>query len=302
MVITASVTDSRGSTATRTYEAAPDLHTLSVRSPVPVRINGVERVGVPAVTGSTNSVDAPAASSYWRFVRWSDGGAPIHNVTMPARDLEVTAQYRTAIAVRYAELGGTSSFLGSPTVAEYDVETGRARTYQRGQLYWSASTNVHWVWSGIWTRFVATGGPRTWGFPTTDERAVSSGSVSQFQKAHFYWSRPTGVHSVQGGILAKYLGSGGLSRWGFPTTDQIGIAGGWASYFQRSRIYYTRATGAHFVQGGILARYLALGGPGGRLGFPRSDDNAASFGIVSWFQGGRIEWHRATNTIRVVYS
>jgi glucose/arabinose dehydrogenase/PKD repeat protein len=302
MVVTASVTDSRGATATQTYEATPDLHTLAVRAPVPVRINGVERVSLQAVTGSTNSVDAPASSSYWRYVGWSDGGAPIHNVTMPAHDLEVTARYRTAIAARYAELGGTASHLGAPTAAEYDVESGRARTYQRGQLYWSAATGVHWVRSGIWARFLATGGPRKWGFPTTDEHAVSSGSASHFQKGHFYWSRPTGVRSVQGGILAKYLASGGVARWGFPTTDQHAVAGGWASNFQRARIYYTRATGARYVRGGILTRYLALRGPAGRLGFPRSDQDPTSFGAVSRFQGGRIEWYRATNTLRVVYS
>jgi uncharacterized protein with LGFP repeats len=131
---------------------------------------------------------------------------------------------------------------------------------------------------------------------------VSSGSVSTFQKASFYWSRPTGVHSVQGGVLVKYLGTGGPSRWGFPATDEVGIAGGRASYFQRARIYYSRASGAHYVRGGILTRYLAVGGPGGRLGFPRSDENTAAFGTVSWFQGGRIEWHRSTNTVRVVYS
>jgi len=403
MVITASVTDSKGTTTRQTYEAKPDLHTLTIVAPVPVRINGVEAVSTDVVTGSVNSVDAPAAQSYWEFVSWSDGGAGIHDVTMPAADLTLTATYRTAIAAKYAAMGGASSILGAPVGAEYDVPPGRARNYQGGRMYWSPATGVHWVhggiltkylasggpvkwgvptssgisiaggrancfqkaniywaptvsarvvnggilaeylavggpdawgfpltdvitiaggratyfqkgniyWTsptgahlvhgGILTKYLATGGPATWGFPTTDETSIAGGRANYFTKARIYWVSSIGAHVVHGGILTTYLALGGPDTWGFPTTDEIAVAGGRANYFQKARVYWTSATGAHLVRGLILTKYLSLGGPGGSLGFPTSNEVATSYGAVSRFLAGELRWNQTTNTVTVVY-
>ncbi len=352
MVITASVSDSGGATTRQAYEAKPDLHTLSVVAPVPVQIDGLQQMSTRVVTGSTHSVDAPAAQSYWEFVSWSDGGAGIHDVTMPAADLTLTATYRTAIDARYAALGGAASSLGAALGAEYDIPPGRARNFQGGRLYWSPTTGVHWVHGGILTKYLASGGPVRWGFPTTDEIPVAGGRANYFQKANIYWApsvtarvvnggilakylalggpaawgfpltdvitvaggratyfqkgsiywtSPTGAHLVHGGILTKYVATGGPARWGFPLTDEVGIAGGRASYFQKARIYWTRSIGAHVVHGAILTRYLALGGPAGRLGFPFTDELITSTGTVSRFQGGQISWNRTTGAITVSY-
>ena len=64
---------------------------------------------------------------------------------MPNADRTLNANYTTAIAQRYAALGGGASILGSPTTTEYDVAGGRARNYSNGRLYWSAATGAHWV-------------------------------------------------------------------------------------------------------------------------------------------------------------
>jgi hypothetical protein len=47
---------------------------------------------------------------------------------------------------------------------------------------------------------------------------------------------------------------------------------------------------------------LSLGAGSSRLKYPTSDELSTSYGAVSNFQGGRIEWYRSTNTVRVVYS
>jgi len=305
MVVTAAVSDSAGTTTQATYEARPDLHTLSVSAPVPVRVNGEQLVSLRAVTGSTNSVAAPTAVSYWEFVRWSDGGAPAHEVTMPAADLALVAAYRTAIDARYEAIGGASSRLGNASSLEFDIPGGRARDYQRSRMYWSPSTGAKFVLGGIFVRYTRTGGHTTWGFPTTDEFAIAGGAASYFQKARIYWSQATGAHEVHGGILTKYLALGGPVGYGFPLTDETRVADGVGRYndFAGNRsVYWTTATGAHAIRGSIKTTWLRLGAGSSRLRYPTSDEIATSYGAVSQFQGGRIQWYRSTNTTKVTYS
>ena len=145
MLVTASVQDSRGAVASTTFEAKPTLRTIAVNSPVPVTINGETAASALVVAGSVVQLNAPLTSAYWRFQSWSDGGAAAHSITMPNADRTLSASYITAIAQRYAALGGSASILGNPTTTEYDVAGGRARNYTGGRLYWSAANGAHWV-------------------------------------------------------------------------------------------------------------------------------------------------------------
>lgn len=87
---------------------------------------------------------------------------------------------------------------------------------------------------------------------------------------------------------------------GSPQTDVEDAGhGGRVQTFERGRIYWHSATGAHEVHGGILQAYLERGGPDrnpktGRrdLKFPTSDEVRASDGRtpVSHFEAGSIYW------------
>ena len=89
---------------------------------------------------------------------------------------------------------------------------------------------------------------------------------------------------------SKYAAFGGPSSvLGNPTGNEVAIAGGsWRTY-QRGAIYWSPATGAHEVQGGIWAKYLAVGGPA-RWGFPTTDESAAPDGRYSAFERLIIGW------------
>lgn len=50
------------------------------------------------------------------------------------------------------------------------------------------------------------------------------------------------------------------------------------SEFQGGHIYWSPSTDSRVVYGGILRRYLALGGPSGFLGFPVSGEVAVPNG------------------------
>jgi uncharacterized protein with LGFP repeats len=91
-------------------------------------------------------------------------------------------------------------------------------------------------------------------------------------------------------VDTKYAAFGGpLSVLGNPTSNEVAIAGGTWRTYQRGAIYWSPATGAHEVHGGIWAKYLAVGGPA-RWGFPTTDESAAPDGRYSAFQHLLIGW------------
>lgn len=193
MVVTVRVTDSKGASASATYEAKPTLRTLSVTSPVAVQLNGVTVSSLEVVAGSRVQVNAPRTSAYRRFVSWSDGGAAAHALTMPASDLTIVARYRTAIQAKYDAMGGAKSLLGAATSLEYDVRGGRARNYKSGRLFWSAATGAHFTRGPLLAKYLAAGGPAKscLGFPTTDQYKINGGIRNGFQKGRITYLTKT---------------------------------------------------------------------------------------------------------------
>ena len=95
-------------------------------------------------------------------------------------------------------------------------------------------------------------------------------------------------------ISSRYAALGGASSFlGAPAGTEYDLTGGRARNFSGGRLYWSASTGAHPVNGGILNRYLAVGGPSG-LGFPTSDSLNAAGGRASYFTGGRIYWSSST--------
>src|SRR3954454_2198226 len=83
------------------------------------------------------------------------------------------------------------------------------------------------------------------GLPTTDEIPLARGAGNQFERGRIYWSPGTGAHFVIGDILRAW-GARGYERGilGYPTTDEIPLAGGAGSRFQGGSIYWSPSTGA----------------------------------------------------------
>lgn len=80
-------------------------------------------------------------------------------------------------------------------------------------------------------------------------------------------------------IAARWTALGGsTSAFGAPTSQPYRTTGGWGRAYQNGRIYYSAATGAHGVLGGIRTRYLRIGSTASRLGFPVTDQKVADSG------------------------
>jgi len=214
------------------------------------------------------------------------------------------------IESKYLDLGGPGSFLRSPTGPEKVIGKGRVRTYQGGTIYWSFDSGAHEVHGQILNFYNSAGGPTGYlGFPRTDEMAGArpNSRKSLFENGGIYWSASTGAHEVHGAIFIKYLDL--LEEQGFlglPTSDESSVAGGRASEFQGGLVLWSPDTGAHEVHGSILTRYRALGGPGGFLGLPLTDESNVlaangqpSGGKSSRFRGGTIYWSPASGAFEV---
>ncbi len=105
-------------------------------------------------------------------------------------------------------------------------------------------------------------------------------------------------------ITVRYDQLGGAgSMLGQPVGQQYPISGGVGRDYQYGRLYYTPATGAWLVRGSILDRYLALGGPAGRLGVPVTDELTTPGGVGRYNHfsgsGGSIYWSPTTGPAEI---
>ncbi|QXG77193.1 fibronectin type III domain-containing protein [Modestobacter sp. L9-4] len=200
---------------------------------------------------------------------------------------------RGAIRDRWAALGWQDGTLGYPTADEVALRGGAVTHFQGGSVYWSPATGAHAVRGAIRDRWAALGWQDgTLGYPTTDEVGLGGGAVTHFQGGSVYWSPATGAHAVRGAIRDKWASQ----RWqggplGYPTTDEVVLAGGAVTHFQGGSVYWSPATGAHVVKGAVRDRWASLGWQDGVLGYPLTDETLlrpSTTNVVVHFQGGSI--------------
>ena len=152
---------------------------------------------------------------------------------------------------------------------------------------------------------------RTLGVPTSNEYSGYADRVQNFRYGLIYWSAATGAHSVRGGILGEYRNQGSdAGKLGLPITEEKAMVGGGVyQQFKGGIIYWSAATGAHSVRGGILGEYKNQGSNAGKLGLPITGERATvGGGVYQQFKGGIIYWtpgtgaHAVLGAIRSAYA
>ncbi|MFC7755364.1 LGFP repeat-containing protein [Tsukamurella soli] len=112
-----------------------------------------------------------------------------------------------------------------------------------------------------------------------------------------FFSPKTGAHAVGGAIAGEYERVGGpASVLGLPTSDETATPDHKGRYqqFQGGTMYWTPATGAHYVGGAILAKYASAGYERGRLGYPLTSETKLASGAFNQFTGGYVYWSPRT--------
>jgi hypothetical protein len=120
---------------------------------------------------------------------------------------------------------------------------------------------------------------------------VPGGRAQDFANGSIFWSADTGAWDVRGAVLDRYVAAEGpAGTLAFPTAaaGPAGVPDAEVQPFTGGRIYSSAATGAHALQGAVLAKYLSAGGPTGALQLPTEDETAVTGGTRTVFQGGHI--------------
>jgi uncharacterized protein with LGFP repeats len=149
------------------------------------------------------------------------------------------------------------------------------------------------------------------GYPLGEETPVAAGqgggTAQTFQRGMIVAAANGAAFVVYGMIYLRYAALGGLgSLLGRPTSDEEAAAGGGrVSKFAGGDIYWSGGSGANEVHGAIRERYLALGGPGGALGYPTSCETPVMRAgkevgrFNRFFNTGVIYWSGATGAWEV---
>ncbi|OYO22833.1 hypothetical protein CGZ93_07275 [Enemella dayhoffiae] len=104
-------------------------------------------------------------------------------------------------------------------------------------------------------------------------------------------------------IVALWTAQGGAAGWlGAPVGAETAVPGGVKQAYASGDIYYSSATGAHYVRGMIKKKYDELGGAGSALGLPTTNEmnsGAVADAKVNGFAGGTILWSPGTGAAAV---
>ncbi len=213
-----------------------------------------------------------------------------------------TLAIQPTVEERYVALGGLGSYLGRPTTLGDCGIPGQGcyQNFQFGHIYWSPASGAWDVSGGVGDRWVRLGAERSYLlYPTAAEvRGLKNGGAyQQFQTGRIYWSAATGAWDVSGAISERWIGLGAeKSLFGYPKGAETRGLKNSGSYqqFQIGRIYWSAATGAHPVAGGIGDYWLNRGAQNSTLGYPTSEEKVDSSGrVYQEFEGGKIYWTAA---------
>lgn len=204
---------------------------------------------------------------------------------------------------RYAALGADRSPLGLPVGSERAGRASgtRVQDFQYGQLYWSAPTGAQEIYGAIGVTYRQLGAEASaLGMPTTGETAgpLPGSRMNRFTKGAVIWSPSTGARAVVGAMSTSYFDQSLFNYIGLPSSAEAagGVAGSKVQSFQRGKMYYSAATGAHAVWGAILVRYQSMGAERSAAGLPTSSEiSGGPAGTrMNTFAKGTIYWSART--------
>jgi len=216
---------------------------------------------------------------------------------------------RSAIASRYAALGGPAGALGEPILSgERAVPYGLMTQFQRGSITYASATGARMLGAAFTAAYLKAGGPAgALGFPINRDEAATAdgrGRYARFQRGFIHSSPADGAHETHGAIADRYGQLGYESgKLGYPQIDTTTRADGIGRYnrFDNGYIFFTPYTGAHEVYGLVLDRWRALSFETGVLGYPTSNLSPTpdTIGRYQHFQRGSVLWSPASGAHEV---
>lgn len=214
------------------------------------------------------------------------------------------------IYVKYRDEAGLKAKLGVPMSDEINggAPGTRKNLFAKGAIYFSDATNAQVVLGSLYADYEAMGGPsHVIGLPTKAEVAVTGGKSQDFQRGTLFKRNDAeAAFEVHGLIRDEYIKKGGLTRYGFPLSNEEPVYNatkqeiGRRSTFQNSHMYFSAATGPRELRAEILRTYLQIGGAKSMLGLPTTHEGtlpALPGSKYNSFQGGTIISHNGQTRV-----
>lgn len=202
--------------------------------------------------------------------------------------------------------GGGIKDIGYPITDELSTPDGvcRYNNFHNGRaIYWTPADGAHLIYGDIYKKWIAEGGERDVGYPITNELSTAD-HICRYNNFHggraIYWTSADGAHLIYGDIYKKWISFGGEGGGlGYPVTDETSTADHLCRYnnFKNGgSIYWRNGAGAFLVYGEIYRKWISLGGEGGFLGYPTTDElpTPGANGRYNDFRSGSIYWSAAT--------
>ncbi|MFI6301952.1 PQQ-dependent sugar dehydrogenase [Amycolatopsis thailandensis] len=324
VLITATATNTRNVSTSKQYVANPRLARLVVAGnhPAQFRIgpnqeSSREEAGRLVTVGAPVLMTAPTVSlDTANFVKWADNQSTerTRQIVMPGGGLVLRADYQTPIQKRYADEAPLRALVGTPVGIELIEGDGHWQLYTTGRLYWTQLYGVKAVSGEILTKFVTLGAHSFLGSPSTDELVAraENGRYNDFTGGpttgvgSIYWTSSIGAMAIYGGIRAKWLEANAeAGPLGFPTTDELSTPDGIGrvNHFFRNNasIYWSAASGAHYIMGRIWQKWGSLGWET-FFGYPTTDETATPDGVGRYNHfsaNGSIYWSPSTDAFEI---
>lgn len=274
---------------------------------VPAKISYPVYGSINAKATKLNIVDKASAAEIKLKDGWTQGFGPGISIWAKAGLPEAYA-VQGGILDAYKRVGYENSAMGYPVTDEHPTGDGRGRIsrFERGMALGTAKTGSFAVQGALATRYEKLGVEKSiLGFPVRDELAVKGGWMQGFENGSLYYQAGTPQAYVVRGGIGKAWASHGYEQGflGWPVEDEVPVTDGadilgWSQRFTGGTIFYKNdgKDKGYYLVGGILDKYVALGGPRSPLGWPTTNDLADSAGgaFVN-FERGAINWHPRTN-------
>lgn len=203
-----------------------------------------------------------------------------------------------SIGAHYLKIGGASSDLGLPIgPAVAAAERGiTSQTFQRGQIFTGRDIGTVDISGDLYNGYRFLGGDTSGlGVLTSSgqEGPLPGTKMNLFRNGAMIWSPAIGPRPVIGEMWKAYDSRDLAKVIGLPTElpRGAGVSGVAMQNFSAGAMYWSQATGAHEVYGGILGMFRWLGDVRG-LGVPTSGETAGPLPgtRMSTFTGGAIIW------------
>jgi hypothetical protein len=181
---------------------------------------------------------------------------------------------------------------------------GSYQQFERGVIFHTSTYGATLISNPIFDKWMSLskGQQRYLGFPVKDSfQPAPRNEAAYFEKGAIVARANGKAYWMRGELYARYRDLGGVDGFlGLPVSDEERTAkGGRRVRFDKGDLYWHNDIGARTIYGAIRNRWQALGGAGGFLGLPLTDElpvmkDGKEIGRFNRFQGGTIYWSPRT--------